>query len=102
MRELLASDDVRAALALDHFVHRISLNAGALAAVLGGLEAFVFTAGSGENSAIMRERIAKKLNWLGAQLDPARNESGEMLISTADSQVTLYVMPTDEELMIVG
>ncbi len=100
VRDLLASDDVRAALALDHLVHRISLNAGALAAALGGLEAFVFTAGIGENSPIMRERIAKKLKWLGTQLDPARNESGEMLISTADSQVALYVIPTDEELMI--
>ena len=100
VRDLLASDDARAALALDHFVHRISLNAGALAAALGGLEAFVFTAGIGENSPIMRERIARKLNWLGAQLDPARNESGEMLVSTADSRVALYVVPTDEELMI--
>lgn len=100
VRDLLASDDARAALALDHFVHRISLNAGALAAALGGLEAFIFTAGIGENSPIMRERIAKKLNWLGAQLDPARNESGEMLVSTADSRVALYVVPTDEELMI--
>ena len=61
VRDLLASDDARAALALDHFVHRISLNAGALAAALGGLEAFVFTAGIGENSPIMRERIAKRL-----------------------------------------
>ncbi|MEK1852137.1 MAG: acetate/propionate family kinase [Phyllobacterium sp.] len=100
VRDLLASDDARAALALDHFVHRISLNAGALAAALGGLEAFVFTAGIGENSPVMRERIAKKLNWLGAQLDPARNKSGEMLVSTADSRIALYVVPTDEELMI--
>ena len=65
VRDLLASDDARAALALDHFVHRISLNAGALAAALGGLEAFVFTAGIGENSPIMRERIAKSLVGLG-------------------------------------
>ena len=65
VRDLLASNDVRAVLALDHFVHRICLNAGALAAALGGLDAFVFTAGIGENSPIMRERIAEKLSWLG-------------------------------------
>jgi acetate kinase len=100
VRDLLASDDAGARLALDHFVHRISLNAGALAAALGGLDAFVFTAGVGENSAVMRARIARKLGWLGASLDPERNEAGDLLVSSDDSKVGIYVVPTDEELMI--
>jgi acetate kinase len=100
VRDLLASDDAGARLALDHFVHRIGLNAGALVAALSGLDAFVFTAGVGENSAVMRARIAKKLGWLGASLDPARNEASELLVSSDDSKVALYVVPTDEELMI--
>ncbi|MBB3656783.1 acetate kinase [Rhizobium sp. BK650] len=100
VRDLLASEAPGAALALDHFVHRIGFNTGALAAVLGGLDAFVFTAGVGENSPVMRERITKKLAWLGARLDPRRNAAGELLISSDDSRIALYSVPTDEELMI--
>ncbi|MDK4741532.1 acetate/propionate family kinase [Rhizobium sp. CNPSo 3464] len=100
VRDLLASSDAGATLALDHFVHRIGLNAGLLAAALGGLDAFVFTAGVGENSPAMRARIAEKLGWLGASLDPERNDAGELLVSSEDSKVAVYVVPTDEELMI--
>ncbi|AVA26364.1 MULTISPECIES: acetate/propionate family kinase [unclassified Rhizobium] len=100
VRDLLASSDAGATLALDHFVHRIGLNAGLLAAALGGLDAFVFTAGVGENSPVMRARIAEKLGWLGALLDPERNDAGELLVSSEDSKVAVYVVPTDEELMI--
>ncbi|MEX2696953.1 acetate/propionate family kinase [Rhizobium mongolense] len=100
MRDLLASDDPRAAFAIDHFVHRCALSAGTLAAALGGLDAFVFTAGVGENSPPIRARIAERLAWLGAELDPAANEAGAVLISTPASRVTLYALPTDEELMI--
>ena len=100
MRELLASDDPRAAFAIDHFAYRCGLNAGLLAAALGGVDAFVFTAGVGENSATIRERIATRLAWLGAELDPAANEAGATLISTPASRVALLVIPTNEELMI--
>ncbi|HEV7319893.1 MAG TPA: acetate/propionate family kinase [Ensifer sp.] len=100
MRDLLGSDDPHAKLAIDHFVYRCGLNAGMLAAALGGIDAFVFTAGVGENSAPIRARIADTIAWLGAELDPAANEIGEMLISTPKSRVALYVLPTDEELMI--
>ena len=100
MRELLASDDPEAAFAIDHFVHRCTLNAGLLAAALSGLDAFVFTAGVGENSAAIRARIAERLFWLGAELDAAANEAGATLISTSASRVALFVIPTDEELMI--
>jgi acetate kinase len=100
VRELLSSSDTRAGFALDYFAHRVGLHAGMLAAALGGLDAFVFTAGIGENSPAMRARIAEKLGWLGAALDPAANAAGGPLISTRDSRVALYVIPTDEELMI--
>ena len=100
MRDLVDSDDPRAAFAIDHFVHRAALSAGQLAAALGGLDAFVFTAGIGEHSPVIRARIAERLAWLGAELDPAANEAGETVISTPASRVALYVIPTDEELMI--
>ncbi|MGF6174994.1 acetate/propionate family kinase [Ensifer sp. 4252] len=100
MRDLLSSDDPRATLAIDHFVHRCSLSAGMLAAALGGLDAFVFTAGVGENSAPIRARIAERLTWLGAELDPSANDAGATRISTDASGVALYVLPTDEEFMI--
>jgi acetate kinase len=100
MRELEASADPRAAFAIEYFVYRVGLNAGMLAAALGGLDAFVFTAGIGENSARIRERIARKLAWLGAALDPVANSSAELKISRDDSRVGLYMVPTDEEFMI--
>lgn len=102
MRDLLASDDPRAAFAVAHFVHRCGLHAGQLAAALGGLDAFVFTAGIGEHAPEMRARIVERLAWLGAELDPKANEAGAPRISTAASRVALFVIPTDEELMIAG
>ncbi|MER2508994.1 MAG: acetate/propionate family kinase [Amaricoccus sp.] len=100
VRVLLASDDPAAALALDHFAWRCGLHAGGLAAALGGLDAFVFTAGIGENSPAVRARVAERLAWLGAELDPDANAAGATVISTPASRVTLLVIPTDEELMI--
>src|SRR5262249_1709010 len=100
VRELEASSEPDAALALEHFIHRIGLHAGMLAAALGGLDAFVFTAGIGENSASVRARIAERLAWLGVTLDPAANAAREPLISHGDSRVALLVVPTDEEFMI--
>jgi len=100
MRELEASTDPRAKLAVDYFVYRIGLNAGMLAAALQGLDAFVFTAGIGENSAGVRARIADQLGWLGVTLDPAENSRHARLISRSDSRIPVYVVPTDEELMI--
>jgi acetate kinase len=100
VRELDASQDPRARFALEYFAYRISLYTGLLAAALGGLDAFVFTAGIGENSPAMRARIVEKLAWLGASLDPAANTSGATSIGKKDGRVGLYVVPTDEELMI--
>ena len=100
MRDLQSSSDPRARLAVDYFVYRVGLNAGMLAAALGGLDAFVFTAGIGENSPTIRARIAEKLAWLGVVFDPAANAAGKSLISRPDSKVAVLVVPTDEELMI--
>jgi acetate kinase len=100
MRELLTSDAAPAKLAIDYFVYRIGLQAGMLAAALGGLDAFVFTAGIGENSPEIRARIAEKLAWLGVVFDPAANGMRGPLISRPQSRVGVYVVPTDEELMI--
>ena len=100
MRELEASVDPRAAFAIEYFEHRVGLYAGMLAAALGGLDAFVFTGGIGENSARIREGIAQRLAWLGAKLDSAANASAKLVISHRDSTVALYVVATDEELMI--
>jgi acetate kinase len=100
MRELEASKDPKAKLAIEYFVYRIGLSAGMLAAALQGLDAFVFTAGIGENSAGVRVRIADQLGWLGVALDPDENSRHARLISRSDSRIPVYVVPTDEELMI--
>ncbi|MBR0753680.1 acetate/propionate family kinase [Bradyrhizobium jicamae] len=100
MRELETSADPRAAFAIDYFVYRIGLNAGMLAAALEGLDGFVFTAGIGENSVSIRARIAERLAWLGIVLDPAENARHSTRISRPDSRIPVYVVPTDEELMI--
>jgi acetate kinase len=100
VRDLQESADPRAAFALDYFVYRCGLYAGMLAAALGGLDGFVFTAGIGENSAMIRARISEKLAWLGAELDAQANAEKATRISSARSRIRVYVIPTDEELMI--
>ena len=100
VRELLASKDPRATLALDHFVYRISLYAGMLAAAMGGIDGFVFTAGIGENAPAIREAVARRLAWLGLDFDFEANADAKSLISRSGSRVACYVIPTDEELMI--
>jgi acetate kinase len=100
LRELLASDAPAAALAIDYFVYRIALNAGMLAAALGGLDAFIFTAGIGENAPVIRSRVAEKLAWLGLAFDAEANEEAKSLISRPDSKIKLFLVPTNEELMI--
>lgn len=100
MRELETSTDPHAAFAIDYFVYRIGLNVGMLVAALQGLDAFVFTAGIGENSASIRARIAEKLLWLQVALDPAENAKHASRISSSDSRIPVYIVPTNEELMI--
>jgi acetate kinase len=100
MRALLASDDPRARQAIALFVWRIARELGALAAVLRGLDGLGFTAGIGERSAAIRERVCAHAAWLGIELDDAANRAGGPRISSAASRIAVYAIPTDEELMI--
>ena len=89
-------------LALDKFAYEVRKYIGAYAAALGGLDCLVFTAGVGENSASIRARICEGLEYLGVKIDPEKNtiRGKEAIISTDDSKVTVWVIPTNEELMI--
>ena len=100
MRTLLASNTPEAADAVDVFVYRITRELGSLAAALGGLDVLVFTAGIGEHAAPVRARVCDSAGWLGIRLDAAANLAGGPRISTADSPVSVWVLPTNEELMI--
>lgn len=100
MRDLLESGEPAARLAVDYFVYEAAKHIGALAAVLGGVDALVFTAGIGEKSAEIRRRICEASAWLGLSLDASANEAHGPRISTADSRVSAWVIPTNEELMI--
>jgi acetate kinase len=100
MRVLQESTDPRAVAAVECFVYAMTKYAGAYATVLGGLDAFVFTAGIGENSVPLRAALCGKLTWLGVKLDIKANTAGGPRISTPDSRVSVWVIPTNEELMI--
>jgi acetate kinase len=100
MRDLLASNEPRAAEAVDLYVYRIGRELGSLAAALGGLDALVFTAGIGEHAAAIRARVCRDAAWLGLELDAVANEAGGPRISREGSGVLAWVIPTDEELMI--
>ena len=100
MRELIADSNPRAAFAIDYFAYRAGLHAGMLAAALGGIDAFVFTAGIGENSAVIRARVADKLAWLGVAIDDTLNAAHALVISTPNSRIPVFVVPTNEEAMI--
>ena len=91
-----------AQLALDKFAYEVRKYIGAYAAALGGVDCIVFTAGVGENSSSMRASICDGLEYLGVKLDAEKNKlrGEEVIISTSDSKVTVWVIPTNEELMI--
>jgi acetate kinase len=100
MRDLLGRNEPDARLAVDYFVYRAAKEIGALAAVLGGLDGLVFTAGIGENSAEIRKRICQASAWLGIELDAAANDRQGPRLSRATSGVSAWVIPTNEELII--
>lgn len=102
VRELLDSDDPRAAEALEFFVYRTARELGALVAVLGGLDALIFTAGIGENSAPIRARICQHLAWLGVGLDAGSNARGRGRLSPPGQAPSVWVIPTDEESVIAA
>jgi acetate kinase len=100
VRDLLESDSAGAKLALNYFVYHVARHIGALAAVLQGVDGIVFTAGIGERSPVLRDRICSRLDWLGLRLDSAANRANGPCITVPDSRVQVWVIPTDEEKMI--
>ena len=100
MRTLLESREPRASLAIDLYCYRIRRELGSLAAVLGGLDALVFTAGIGENSAAIRARVLDDAAWLGVERDAAANDAGGPRLTRPTSRVLGLALPTNEELMI--
>jgi acetate kinase len=100
MRTLTQSSDPKAAEAIEYFVFRIRRELGGMAAVLSGLDTVVFTGGIGENSALIREKVCEGQEWLGLEIDPARNEAGAEVVSADTSRINILVIPTDEEAMI--
>ncbi len=100
MRDLLGRSEPDARLAVDYFVYRVAKEIGALTAVLGGLDGLVFTAGIGENSPEIRQRICDACAWLGVELNESANRKRGPEISTSQSRISVWVIPTNEELMI--
>lgn len=106
MREVIslaAAGDVRASLAIDMYCLRVQQAIGALTATMGGLDAVIFTAGVGENAALIREKIIEPLKFLGLEIDPARNQScqGDMDIATASASARVLVLAAREELQML-
>ena len=100
IRTLLSSPTPDAAGAVDFFCYRISRELGSLTAALGGLDAVVFTGGIGEHAALVRAKICRDSAWLGVEINESANEANALQISTDDSKVSVWVIPTDEEQMI--
>jgi acetate kinase len=100
LRALRAADTPAAREAIALFVYQLRRELGALVAVLGGLDVLVFTAGIGENDAPMRAAVCDDARWLGVALDPAANAAHATRISSNDSAIKVFVVPTDEEAMI--
>jgi acetate kinase len=100
MQTLLASEQASAAQAVDYFCYRISRELGSLAAALGGLDALVFTGGIGERAAAIRAQVCELAAWLGVILEPAANQENALRISSDRSQVSVWVIPTEEEQVI--
>jgi acetate kinase len=100
MRDLLGNDKPEAKLAVDYFIYRIAKEIGSMAAVLGGIDGLVFTAGIGENSAEIRRRICESSAWLGVAIDNEANTHKGPRISLLGSKVSAWIIPTNEELMI--
>ena len=87
-------------MAVDLFLYRIRRELGSLAAALGGVDAIVFTGGIGENAPLIRSRVCRDAAWLGVEIDEAANAAGRGCVSTGASRVAVWVIPTNEELMI--
>jgi acetate kinase len=102
MRDLEASAAPSAKLALDYYVYHVCRQIASLAGAMVGIDAIVFTAGIGEKSRKIRRQVCGRLAWLGIELDDAANEADGPRISRAESRVSVWVVPTDEEAAIAG
>lgn len=100
MRSLEAADSPEAHRAIDYFVFRIQRELGAMAAVMGGIDALVFCGGIGENSRVVRRRVCERLGWMGIEIDHGLNAQGAQIISSEFARTTVMVVPTHEELVI--
>jgi len=100
MRDLLSSSDPNAREAVELFCHRVARELGSLAAALEGLDALVFTGGIGAHAVPVRARICQKAAWLGIAIDAEANAASRTVLHTAESAVSVLVVPTDEERMI--
>jgi len=102
MRELLLHEpeDRACGLAVSIYCYEITKRIGAYAAALGGLDALVFSGGIGEHAPVVRARICRGLEFLGIDIDDQLNALNSSVISTADTPVTVHVIPTDEEMVI--
>ena len=100
--EAAAQGNERAQLALDKFIYEVKKDIGAYAAAMGGVDAIVFTAGVGENSMDLRAKLVEGLEYMGVKMDLEKNKTRgvEAEVQAADSKVKLFVIPTNEELMI--
>lgn len=100
MRTLETADNAESHRAIDYFVFRVQRELGAMAAVMGGIDALVFCGGIGENSRVVRRRVCERLGWMGIEIDHGRNAEGATVISSEFSRTTVMIVPTHEELVI--
>ncbi|TDR93490.1 acetate/propionate family kinase [Enterovirga rhinocerotis] len=100
MRALEEADNAESHRAIDYFVFRIQRELGAMAAVMGGIDALVFCGGIGENSRVVRRRICERLGWMGIEIDHGRNAEGATVISSEFARTTVMIVPTREDLVI--
>lgn len=99
IQEAMQGGDHHAKLAFDMFIHRLQRGIGAMAAVLGGVDVLVFTAGIGENSSEVRAAACAKLKFLGIQIDPAKNTASpvEVDVSSSESRARVLVIAAEED-----
>ncbi|MFD2174860.1 acetate/propionate family kinase [Rhodobacter lacus] len=101
MRTLEEADSAESHRAIDYFVFRVQRELGAMAAVMGGIDALVFCGGIGENSRVVRRRICERLGWMGVEIDHGRNAESATIISSEFARTAVMIVPTREDLVIV-
>lgn len=100
MRTLEQADSAQSHRAIDYFVFRVQRELGAMAAVMGGIDALVFCGGIGENSRVIRRRVCERLGWMGIEIDHGRNATNATVLSSEFSRTTVMIVTTREDLVI--